>query len=144
MPAEPLIAVAGGTSKQGRSVVRTLIDDGRFRVRALTRDPSSSQAQNLARLGAEVVSAPLALGHDEEWLAAFVGADGAFLMTPPIAPEGSREYELGCRLADAAVRAGDASCSAPSKTSTRSQAGNGSPLTSPIRPGSLTTSARCP
>ena len=27
-------------------------------------------------------------------------------MTPPIAPEGSREYELGCRLADAAVRAG--------------------------------------
>lgn len=106
MPAEPVIAVAGGTSKQGRSVVRTLIDDGRFRVRALTRDPSSSQAQNLARLGAEVVSAPLALGHDEEWLAAFVGADGAFLMTPPIAPEGSREYELGCRLADAAVRAG--------------------------------------
>ena len=104
--AAPLVAVAGGTSKQGRSVVRTLLADGRFRVRALTRDPSSPQARELARLGADVVVAPLEPGHDDEWLAALTGARNAFLVTPPTAPENSREYELGCRLADAALRAG--------------------------------------
>ena len=70
----PLVAVAGGTSKQGRSVVRTLLADGRFRVRALTRDPSSPQARELARLGADVAAAPLEPGHDDEWFAAFTGA----------------------------------------------------------------------
>lgn len=104
--AAPLVALAGGTSKQGRSVVRTLLADGRFRVRALTRDPSSPQARELARLGADVVVAPLEPGHDDEWLAALTGARNAFLVTPPTAPENSREYELGCRLADAALRAG--------------------------------------
>jgi|GEM_PF-4286381 len=43
--AAPLVAVAGGTSKQGRSVVRMLLADGRFRVRAFTRDPSSPQVR---------------------------------------------------------------------------------------------------
>ena len=104
--AAPLVAVAGGTSKQGRSVVRTLLADGRFRVRALTRDPSSPQARELARLGADIAAAPLELGHDDEWLAAFRGARSAFLVTPPTHPENSREFELGCRLADAAVQAG--------------------------------------
>ena len=58
----PLVAVAGGTSKQGRSVVRALLADGRFRVCALTRDPSSPQARELARLGADVAAAPLEPG----------------------------------------------------------------------------------
>ena len=102
----PLVAVAGGTSKQGRSVVRTLLADGRFRVRALTRDPSSPQARELARLGADVAAAPLEPGHDDEWFAAFTGARSAFLVTPPTPPENSCEFVLGCRLADAAVRAG--------------------------------------
>jgi len=53
----------------------------------------------VAIIDAAVASGRLGLGDDEEWLAAFVGADGAFLMTPPIAPEGSREYELGCGVA---------------------------------------------
>ena len=34
---QPLIAVAGAASKQGRSVVDSLLADGGFRVRALTR-----------------------------------------------------------------------------------------------------------
>ena len=104
--AAPLVAVAGGTSKQGRSVVKTLLADGCFRVRALTRDPSSPQARELARLGADVAAAPLEPGHDDEWFAAFTGARNAFLVTPPTHPGNSRECELGCRLADAAVRAG--------------------------------------
>ena len=35
-----LIAVIGATGQQGGGVVRALQADGRFKVRALTRDPS--------------------------------------------------------------------------------------------------------
>lgn len=102
----PIIAVAGATSKQGRSVVRSLLQGGGYRVRALTRDPASQVAQSLERQGAELVTGSLSLGSDDEWVDAFSGARAAFLITPPTPPRGSREYELGCRIADAAVRAG--------------------------------------
>ena len=103
---KPLVAIAGATSKQGRSVATTLLRSGQYRVRALTRNPAAPQAQALARLGAEVVAAPLAVGHDAAWCAAFRGADSAFLMTPPTLPNDSDEFPLGCALAEAAVAAG--------------------------------------
>ena len=102
----PVIAVAGATSKQGRSVVRSLLRGGDYRVRAMTRDPASQMAKSLERQGAELVTGSLSLGNDDEWVDAFSGARAAFLVTPPTPPKGSREYELGCRIADAAVRAG--------------------------------------
>ena len=58
---KPLVAIAGATSKQGRSVATTLLQRGQYRVRALTRNPAAPQAQALARLGAEVVATPLAV-----------------------------------------------------------------------------------
>ena len=103
---QPLIAIAGATSKQGRSVATTLLRSGQYRVRALTRNPAAPQARALAQLGAEVVAAPLAVGHHAAWRAAFRGADSAFLMTPPTPPNDSDEFALGCALADAAVAAG--------------------------------------
>ena len=102
---KPLIAVAGATSKQGRSVVTSLLESGSFRVRALTRDAGSRQAMNLARMGAEIVEASLDCGH-RQLLDAFRSADGAFLMTPPVAPPSTEEFTLGSRLADVAVEAG--------------------------------------
>jgi uncharacterized protein YbjT (DUF2867 family) len=48
------IAVAGATGQQGGAVARRMLAEG-WRVRALTRDPSKPQAQELAGLGAEVV-----------------------------------------------------------------------------------------
>ena len=59
---KPLIVVAGATSKQGRSVVTSLLDSGRFRVRALTRSADSVQAKSLAEVGAQVVTVPLEPG----------------------------------------------------------------------------------
>lgn len=103
---KPLIVVSGATSKQGRSVATSLLESGMFRVRALTRNADSYQAQNLATMGAEICTVPLELGHERELVQAFRSADGAFLMTPPVAPPSTDEFPLGCRLADAAVEAG--------------------------------------
>ncbi|MFC4913062.1 NmrA/HSCARG family protein [Actinomadura gamaensis] len=104
--AKPLIVVSGATSKQGRSVATSLLESGRFRVRALTRNADSAQARKLATMGAEIFTVPLALDHQREFAEAFRSADGAFLMTPPVAPPSTDEFPLGRQLADAAVEAG--------------------------------------
>jgi uncharacterized protein YbjT (DUF2867 family) len=49
-----IILVTGATGNQGGATARQLISKG-YRVRALTRNPDSPKAQELARLGAEVV-----------------------------------------------------------------------------------------
>jgi nucleoside-diphosphate-sugar epimerase len=103
---KPLITVVGALSKQGRSAARTLLESGRYRVRALTRRVDAPEAQSLARLGAELVAVPLELGHKKDLVNAFRGSHGVFLMTPPIAPPATHETELGKQQADAAVEAG--------------------------------------
>jgi uncharacterized protein YbjT (DUF2867 family) len=108
--AKPLVTVVGASSKQGRSVVRSLLQSGRYRVRALTRRTDASEAQNLARQGAELALAPLELGHTKDLVSAFRGSEGAFLMTPGMVPAAkyadTQEAELGKQQADAAVEAG--------------------------------------
>lgn len=103
---KPLIVVAGATSKQGRSVATSLLESGRFRVRALTRNADSAQARGLVGMGAEIAEVPLAPGHQRELVDAFGSAEGAFLMTPPLLPPDSEEYLIGSQLADAAAEAG--------------------------------------
>ncbi len=63
---KPLITVVGAASKQGRSVAESLLDSGRYRVRALTRRHDSPVAQSLSRKGAEIVIAPLQPGMQAE------------------------------------------------------------------------------
>lgn len=103
---KPLITVVGALSKQGRSVAQTLLQSGRYRVRALTRRVDAPEAQSLARQGAELVPVALALGHTKDLVNALRGSHGAFLMTPPIAPPATHETALGIEQADAALEAG--------------------------------------
>ncbi|MDB5968215.1 MAG: hypothetical protein JWQ90_665 [Hydrocarboniphaga sp.] len=106
---KPLITVSGASSKQGRSVANALLASGRYRVRALTRRADSAPMRRLADSGAEIVVAPLELGHQTELIAAMRGSHGAFLMTPPttpVPPPGQPELALGRELADAARAAG--------------------------------------
>jgi uncharacterized protein YbjT (DUF2867 family) len=71
---QKLIAVVGATGQQGNAVVRALQASGKFRVRALTRNPAKHP-----QLGDEVVLADL--NRPETLRAAFAGAYGVFLVT---------------------------------------------------------------
>jgi hypothetical protein len=103
---KPLITIVGALSKQGRSAAHTLLQSGRYRVRALTRRIDSPEAQSLSRQGAELMSVPLELGRKDDLVNAFRGSQGVFLMTPPVVPPATHETELGKQQADAAVAAG--------------------------------------
>lgn len=81
MTDKKLIAVVGATGSQGGGLVRAILADksGEYAVRALTRNPDSGSAKDLAAAGAEVVAADL---DDEASVrAAFDGAYGAFVVT---------------------------------------------------------------
>lgn len=64
---------------QGGSVAASLLADGTFAVRAVTRDPSKPAAVKLKEAGAEVVSADL--DNEKSLEAAMGGAYGAFVVT---------------------------------------------------------------
>ncbi len=96
------VVVTGSTGKQGGAVARVLLERG-HKVRAVTRDPNSSQAQSLANAGATLVTASL---EDTEALTkALEGATSLFAMTTPA--EGTyAEAGQGVAAADAAKAAG--------------------------------------
>ncbi|CAM2858309.1 NmrA/HSCARG family protein [Chryseobacterium flavum] len=102
---KPLITIVGVLGKQGLSVARTLLESGRYRVRGITRRINSPEAINLVEQGLELVDLPLDLGYKEDFVKAFRGSNGVFMMTPNIAPPATHEMELGKQLADAAVEA---------------------------------------
>lgn len=56
---KPLVTVFGATGAQGGSVIKFLVKDGGFRVRAVTRKPDGEQGKQLAQQGVEVVQADL-------------------------------------------------------------------------------------
>ena len=57
MDAQKLILILGATGNQGGSVVESFLQDSQWRVRAVTRNTSSTKAKALASRGAEVVQA---------------------------------------------------------------------------------------
>ncbi|KAI9661734.1 MAG: hypothetical protein M1821_008973 [Bathelium mastoideum] len=80
MAATKLIVVVGATGNQGSSVAKTFLGlADRWRVRCLTRNPSSAAAEGLAAKGAETVQGDL---QDPSSLTkAFDGAAAIFLNT---------------------------------------------------------------
>ena len=107
MADKKIIAVVGATGTQGGGLVRAILGDssGGYAVRALTRDVDSEKAQELAKLGAEVVQADLDSGPSLR--AAFDGAYGAFCVTfffEHFVPE--KELVQAAAMAQAAKQAG--------------------------------------
>src|SRR5438128_2639158 len=96
------VVVTGSTGKQGGAVARGLLERG-HKVRAVTRDPDSSQAKLLANAGATLVAASL-----EDTAAikkALEGAASLFAMTVPFGGTDA-ETRQGIAAADAAKAAG--------------------------------------
>ncbi len=107
MSDKKIIAVVGATGQQGSGLVKAILADpaGGFAARAITRDPNSGKAKELARLGAEVVAGDV---DDEESLKrAFAGAHGAYCVTffwAHFSPE--KEQAQAAAMARAAKAAG--------------------------------------
>jgi uncharacterized protein YbjT (DUF2867 family) len=81
MAEKKIIAVVGATGAQGGGLVRAILNDkdGVFAARALTRNPNSDKAKELAKMGAEVVAADL--DNLESLKKAFTGAYGVYGVT---------------------------------------------------------------
>jgi uncharacterized protein YbjT (DUF2867 family) len=93
-----LIAVFGATGQQGGGVVRALRARGKFKVRAITRDPAKHRG-----IADEVVEANL--DRPESLSAALEGAYGVFLVTNFWAP-GTDEGKQARAAVEAAKAAG--------------------------------------
>ncbi|MCT9929907.1 NmrA/HSCARG family protein [Planotetraspora sp. A-T 1434] len=99
------VLVTGATGQQGGTTARHLLADG-WRVRALVRDPASPAAQELARIGAELVAGDM---DDRGSLDAAVrGAYGVFSVQPALIPPdfAENEQQRGLNVAEAAHDAG--------------------------------------
>ena len=59
MAEKKLAVVVGVTGGQGGSVADWLLKDGSYRIRGITRSPSSEKGTSLSSKGVEVVSADL-------------------------------------------------------------------------------------
>ena len=95
------VVVTGSTGKQGGAVARGLLERG-HKVRAITRDPNSSQAKLLAKAGAALVAAPL-----EDTAAIRKALEGATSLFAVTVPSGGTDSETrqGIAAADAAKAA---------------------------------------
>ncbi|SPJ73820.1 related to nitrogen metabolic regulation protein nmr [Fusarium torulosum] len=79
MSSPKLIVILGATGNQGGSVAKSFLSEPGWKVRAITRNTTSSKAQALSSQGAEVVRADL---DDPPTLtAAFVGAHAIFVVS---------------------------------------------------------------
>lgn len=102
-----IIAVIGATGAQGGGLARAILGDGSgaYAVRAVTRDPDSRKAGELAGLGAQIVAADI--DDPESLRRAFEGAHGAYCVTffwAHFSPE--RELAEAQAMAQAAKEAG--------------------------------------
>jgi len=96
------VVVTGSTGKQGGAVARGLLERG-HKVRAVTRDPNSSQAKLLANAGATLV--PASLENTAAIMKALEGATSLFAMTTPFGGTDA-ETRQGVAAAAAAKAAG--------------------------------------
>jgi uncharacterized protein YbjT (DUF2867 family) len=96
---QKIVVVTGATGLQGGAVTRHLLKDG-WRVRALTRNAASKQAQALAVLGAEVVQGDM--GEAASLRPIFAGAYGVYSVQNPFISGPEAEVRQGKNVADVA------------------------------------------
>ena len=95
--------VTGATGRQGSAVVRHLRQAGAH-VRALTRNPQSKKAKQIAVLGAELVTGDMVKPETLQTL--FQDAAGVYSVQNPYTSSFAAEIQQGKNVADAAKIAG--------------------------------------
>jgi uncharacterized protein YbjT (DUF2867 family) len=98
-----VVVVTGATGRQGSAVTRALLAQGRP-VRALTRDPTSPKARNLAAAGAEVVAGDMDDPASLDRVCS--GAYGVYSVQNHMISGLDGEVRQGRNVAEAARRAG--------------------------------------
>lgn len=93
------VLVTGATGPHGGAVVRALLSAGRS-VRALTRNPNAEKAQELAVLGAELVTGDL-LDRDS-MIEAMSDSVAVYAVTTPFGQDSAAETEQGEQIIAAA------------------------------------------
>jgi hypothetical protein len=108
----PLIAVIGATGAQGIPVIKHLVRDGAFRVRALTRDASHPRARGLVDLGPKghVELMEGSAMNEDTVRRLFDGVDGAFVNLDGFAMGEKREVFWGIRIFELALTHGVKHC----------------------------------
>ena len=103
MTKNEMILVTGATGQQGGAVARSLLRKGQ-KVRALTRKPAQAKAEELKKLGAEVVTGDLTDRASLE--KALRGVKRVFLVITPFEAGLEAEVKQGITMADTAKAAG--------------------------------------
>ncbi|KAJ6483861.1 NAD(P)-binding protein [Mycena vitilis] len=107
----PTITIFGATGTQGSSVVNAVLEDGRYKPRAVSRNPASGASKALIARGVEVVKGDL---FDKESLKrAMHGSEAVFGVTDfwdsqifGVDPTGKDEIVQGKNLVDVAKEVG--------------------------------------
>jgi uncharacterized protein YbjT (DUF2867 family) len=97
------VLVVGATGKQGGAVVRALTKTG-YKVRALTRNPSSKTAIGLHNSGVEIAVGDTT--HEDSLADALRGVDIVFAMIAPFHSDHENEVSQGVNVVEAAKAAG--------------------------------------
>jgi len=102
---KPIVAVLGITGKQGGSVAKAILSDGKYTIRGVTRDLSKPHAKHLLSQGIEVIQGDAT--KEETLTKLFHGVKIVFAVTSYFDPGTSvQEEAIGKLTADVAKKAG--------------------------------------
>jgi uncharacterized protein YbjT (DUF2867 family) len=101
--ADKTVLITGATGRQGGAIIRHMLPKG-WKLRALTRNPSSTAARDLTRQGVDVVQGDLEDPGSLERAAC--GVYGMYSVQDFWAVGAKREVQQGKNVADAAKKAG--------------------------------------
>ncbi|CAF1317973.1 unnamed protein product [Adineta steineri] len=99
-----LVTVVGATGAQGGAVVRSLIETGKYKIRGLTRDPSSAKAQAIKRLSDNIEMVSCDINKSDDVKRAFKDSWAIYALTDYWAQPDKPEVEIqqGTLMADIA------------------------------------------
>lgn len=98
------VLVLGATGNQGGAVVRSLLNDGNYTIKAVTRNPQSADAKQLQSQGVQLLQCDMNKVSLDELAKQFAGVYGVFSVQTKESHD--NEIAQGKKVAGAAAQAG--------------------------------------